>query len=70
MMNLPADVRAKLILDQILAILPTKMADRNHYAKLLAKRFLDNTNIILEFTAASIKDRVEWEVTTKQFEKL
>ena len=68
MIYIAPDERARLILDQILAILPTHLDDRDYYAKLLAKRFLENTNILLEFTAASIKDRVEWQVVTKQLD--
>lgn len=70
MIYLPPDKRALQILNQILLILPTTLEHREIYAKKLMTRQIDNTIEVLQFTAASTKDRVYWETVRIQSLKL
>ena len=63
---LPPDKRAQQIVLKIETYLPPDMPNRKKHALLIAKMHIKNTKIVLQFSAASLKDQVYWEVVEQQ----
>lgn len=70
MTYLPPDKRALQILSHITMVLPNDMENKEDCAKKLMARQIDNIKELLRFTAASLKDKVYWEIVKQQSLKL